>query len=257
MTDLAATRNAAVSAPPALLAGAGDRAAQRLLEFFTVNIRNRNTRAAYARAALTLIVLAWSSPAFSDEIHDAARFGDLGEVKALLKANPDLAFSRADNGMTPLHSATVSGNWNVAAYLLAHKANVNATDNIGSTPLHLAVVSGNMAMVELLLAHKANINAMGRNNGWTPLHVAAVLGHRGVAELLLAHKANVNATDNEGETPLHLAAHDGYAYVAELLLAWNANVNATDNNGSTPLHLAAINGYTDVVELLRQHGGHE
>jgi len=30
---------------------AGDRAAQRFLEFFTGNIRNRNTRAAYARAA--------------------------------------------------------------------------------------------------------------------------------------------------------------------------------------------------------------
>jgi hypothetical protein len=36
---------------PALIAGAGKRAAWRFLEFFTVNIRNRNTRAAYARAA--------------------------------------------------------------------------------------------------------------------------------------------------------------------------------------------------------------
>jgi len=36
---------------PALIAGAGDRASLRFLEFFTVNIRNPNTRAAYARAA--------------------------------------------------------------------------------------------------------------------------------------------------------------------------------------------------------------
>ena len=36
---------------PALIAGAGDRAALRFLEYFTVNIRNKNTRAAYARAA--------------------------------------------------------------------------------------------------------------------------------------------------------------------------------------------------------------
>ena len=35
---------------PALVAGAGDRAALRFLEFFTVNIRNPNTRAAYARS---------------------------------------------------------------------------------------------------------------------------------------------------------------------------------------------------------------
>jgi len=36
---------------PPLIAGAGDRAALRFVEYFTVNIRNRNTRAAYGRAA--------------------------------------------------------------------------------------------------------------------------------------------------------------------------------------------------------------
>jgi site-specific recombinase XerD len=36
---------------PAIIAGAGKRAKTRFLEFFTVNIRNPNTRAAYGRAA--------------------------------------------------------------------------------------------------------------------------------------------------------------------------------------------------------------
>ncbi|HEY6346905.1 MAG TPA: tyrosine-type recombinase/integrase [Bryobacteraceae bacterium] len=36
---------------PALITHAGEKAAWRFVEFFTVNIRNRNTRAAYARAA--------------------------------------------------------------------------------------------------------------------------------------------------------------------------------------------------------------
>jgi hypothetical protein len=36
---------------PAMIAGAGKPAVLRFLEFFTVNIRNKNTRAAYARAA--------------------------------------------------------------------------------------------------------------------------------------------------------------------------------------------------------------
>ena len=36
---------------PALFADAGDRAISRFIEFFTANIRNRHTRAAYARAA--------------------------------------------------------------------------------------------------------------------------------------------------------------------------------------------------------------
>jgi len=38
-----------------LIAGAGDHAALRFVEFFTVNIRNRNTRAAYARAAAVFL----------------------------------------------------------------------------------------------------------------------------------------------------------------------------------------------------------
>jgi integrase/recombinase XerD len=51
MGELSVRRNTAGSELPALIAGAGERAALRFLEFFTVNIRNRNTRAAYARAA--------------------------------------------------------------------------------------------------------------------------------------------------------------------------------------------------------------
>ena len=51
MTDLTVIRNTGEPELPALIAGAGERAAWRFLEFFTGNIRNKNTRAAYARAA--------------------------------------------------------------------------------------------------------------------------------------------------------------------------------------------------------------
>jgi site-specific recombinase XerD len=50
MTDLM-IRDMAGPDLPSLIAGAGDSAALRFLEFFTVNIRNKNTRAAYTRAA--------------------------------------------------------------------------------------------------------------------------------------------------------------------------------------------------------------
>jgi hypothetical protein len=38
-------------AVPAVIAGAGDHAARRFLEFFAATIRNKNTRMAYYRAA--------------------------------------------------------------------------------------------------------------------------------------------------------------------------------------------------------------
>ena len=52
MNELAITpNNYEQSVVPALISGAGERASWRFLEFFTVNIRNPNTRAAYGRAA--------------------------------------------------------------------------------------------------------------------------------------------------------------------------------------------------------------
>jgi hypothetical protein len=111
------------------------------------------------RAVVLLVALAWGSLAFCGEIHDAARNGDLGKVKALLKDNPDLVFSK---------------------------------ESAGGTPLHGAAYRGHKDVVELLLASKADVNAKSKN-GWTPLHEAAANGYKDVAELLLANKADVNA----------------------------------------------------------------
>jgi hypothetical protein len=41
---------AGLDALPAIICAQGDRASRRFIEFFTANIRNRNTRMAYARA---------------------------------------------------------------------------------------------------------------------------------------------------------------------------------------------------------------
>src|SRR5271169_4031153 len=55
---------------PALIAGAKKGARTRFLEFFTVNIRNPNTRAAYARAAGAF--LRWC---------EGQRIGELGRIQ--------------------------------------------------------------------------------------------------------------------------------------------------------------------------------
>ena len=58
---------------PALIAGAGDRAAWRFIEFFTANIRNPNTRRAYGRA-----------------VGDFFRWCDTRRVHALEQVSPTL-----------------------------------------------------------------------------------------------------------------------------------------------------------------------
>src|SRR5438105_7556802 len=66
----------------------------------------------------------------------STRSGDLEKVKALLKDNPALLYSKDTNGMTPLYVAALEGHKNVAELLLANKAQVNAKANDGMTPLH-------------------------------------------------------------------------------------------------------------------------
>jgi len=160
-------------------------------------------------------------------VHDASMRGHLEKVKALLKDNPNVVFSKDNNGETPLH-------W---AVLCTGRG-----------------LGGHKAVAELLLANKAEVNAKD-THGETPLHKSAFGGHKDVVELLLAHGAEVNAKDINGRTPLHEAAFDND--VVELLLASKAEVNAKDSNGRTPLHKAVAWRHKDVAELLRQHGGHE
>ena len=53
---------------PAIVAGAGERAARRFLEFFAATIRNPNTRSAYHRAAVRFF--AWCEAHGLDELAD-------------------------------------------------------------------------------------------------------------------------------------------------------------------------------------------
>ena len=89
------------SAPvlPALIADAGDKAALRFLEFFTVNIRNTNTRAAYARAAGAFLSWCETRGAIKDlrqmqPVHVAAYIEQLGREMSAPTVKQHLASIR-------------------------------------------------------------------------------------------------------------------------------------------------------------------
>jgi cytohesin len=224
-----------------------------------------------AGKGLSLLLLAalFCVTAFCGEIQDAARDGDLEKVKALLKDNPDLVFSKESHGWTALHFAAANGYTNVTEFLLASKADVNAINNDGGTPLHLAVLNGytdvaellrqhggqdtgkktattihdaaadgNLEIVRTLLKDNPDLISSKDTNGDTPLHWAADKGHKDVAAFLLGYHADVNAKGAISQTPLFCAVIFDHADVVELLLADHADVNAKDDVGSTPLHYA-------------------
>ena len=216
-------------------------------------------------AGVVLLAVVWSNLACHGDLHDAAktrdiysaaRYGDVRRAQALLKDNPDLAFSKDLNGWTALHWAAANRQLAVAELLLACHADANARSASRTTPLHEAAGAGDKEVAELLLTHRADINARDKSGG-TPLHWAVLTDRRGVAELLLARHAAVNAKTALGYTPLQMAASMGHEEMAELLLANNALVNTIANDGSTPLHTAVVAGNKRIAELLRQHGGRE
>lgn len=172
---------------------------------------------------------------------------NLDLVKLLLKHGATIKVSY-------LASAADRGDVEIAEILIAHGADVNATNADGSTALHNAAWSGQEEIVKLLLSKGAHPDPK-RSDGLTPLINAAGPGAeshgKACVELLLAKGANVNATDGNGETALHKAAYYGNKDVIEILLTHGASINATNKNGKTPLQVASK---PEIAELLRQHG---
>jgi site-specific recombinase XerD len=83
---------------PALFAAAGDKGSQRFIEFFTANIRNRNTRRAYAQAVSEF--LAWCenrrvpSIAAVQPVHVAGYIEELTRARSAPTAKQRLAAIR-------------------------------------------------------------------------------------------------------------------------------------------------------------------
>ena len=143
-------------------------------------------RLLYTLLLLLLGVLGCQPSAQQTEaLLSAAKAGDLEKVKALLKGEPKLVFSTDTNGMTALHLAAHNGHKDMAEFLLASKAKVEAKNNNGATPLHSAAAFGDKDTAKLLLANKAEVDAEA-NDGRTPLHWAAFPENKHVAELLRA-----------------------------------------------------------------------
>jgi ankyrin repeat protein len=190
-------------------------------------------------------------------IHQAAEVGECEQVKALLKAWPELIEAENEKGLTPLHVAAANARREVVEALLARRANVLARTKYAWEPLHFAVTRGDGPTVALLLAYGARVNDKTRTDE-TALHMAARGGFADVAKALLERKADPDAVENTtGSTPLHLAVVRDSQALVSLLLAAGANVNKPDASGDAPLTLAVSSGHDAVAALLRQQGGRE
>jgi ankyrin repeat protein len=239
---------------------------------------------------IIVMLLPWSSmSAGAQDIHEAARAGDLAAVKKLLQNKPELVNETNKYGMTPLFWAAQDGNMEMAELLMKNGAQVNVASPIFGTALHRAVFMGHDQMVKYLLDKGAHTTV--QNSTGTVLHTAAITGRLEAARLLIENGADVNTLNQNGEIPLFYAISSGYDRPSDLpllLINKGSDINATNkagvsvlmlavkmgtievtevllkkgadqsilepDTGQTLLHLAAINGYGDIAGLLIRYG---
>jgi len=172
-------------------------------------------------SALLMVLVLSAATADDPPVADAARKGDLIEVRALLNAGAD----------------------------------VNASHGDGMTALHWAAESGDVEMVRTLLFAGAFPDAVTRNGEYTPLHLASRAGHAEAVLALLEGGADVERLSVNGTAPLHFAAASGDAASVRYLLRHGAPVDPAEwASEQTPLIFAAAANRVSAIEVLLEAG---
>jgi ankyrin repeat protein len=176
---------------------------------------------------------------------------------------------RLPGELTVLMVACALGLPEMAARLLAARADVHAIDAQGRTPLHCAAMfaftarerSRVVALFDTLLLAGAEAGVNVPAAGATPLLL--LLGARaepGSAadedvliaglEQLLDHGARLDLQDPRGFGPLHLAALHGLLGVVQWLQRAGADAELRDGLNRTPREIAVMRGFVDIAAEL-------
>ncbi|KAF5795723.1 putative NAD(+) ADP-ribosyltransferase [Helianthus annuus] len=140
----------------------------------------------------------------SEDIHAAARAGDLVAVQTIITSNP---------------------------------LSVNSRDKHSRTPLHLAAWAGQTQVVNLLCKNKADIGAAAMDD-MGAIHFAAQKGHLEVIRTLISSGVSVKSANRKGMTPLHYAVQGSYTDLIKYLVKKGANINTKNKAGKSSLDLA-------------------
>lgn len=148
---------------------------------------------------------------------DAVRFDHIRWVRKFLEEDPTVVNQRDAVGRTLFQLAMELAHGEMAAFLLANGADVDAWTLNAFPPLHYAASKGLEKVVAYFAFKEADLDARDASAA-TPLHYAAANGHLGVVEILLEAGAKPQVWNNRSETPLMLAEQAGHADVVARLV---------------------------------------
>ncbi|KAJ9556333.1 hypothetical protein OSB04_010947 [Centaurea solstitialis] len=150
-----------------------------------------------------------------EDIHAAARAGDVVAVQTICSSNPLAVNSRDKHSRTPVMNATVT-----------------------NPRLHLAAWAGQTQVVNILCKNKADIGAAAMDD-MGAIHFAAQKGHLEVVRTLVSSGVSIKSINRKGMTALHYAVQGSYLDLIKYLVKKGANVSIKNKAGKSPLDLAS------------------
>ncbi|XP_021768342.1 ankyrin repeat domain-containing protein 29-like [Chenopodium quinoa] len=142
-----------------------------------------------------------------DDIHTAAKNGDVTAVELIISSNPLAINSRDKHSRTPLHLAAWAGHANIVSSLCKHKADVGAAAVDDMAAIHFAAQKGHLEVVKALVSAGVSVKAINRK-GMTALHYAVQGSHVELTKYLLKKGFNLNAKTKAGKSVLDLASNE-------------------------------------------------
>lgn len=169
--------------------------------------------------------------------------------------------------MTALQAACLNGHALMAAFLLAHQANLNAAPSSvsGLTPIQAAATYGDIGLVKDLVSLGADVAAPATEMGTTALLAARKHKSMPLLKILVKNDADINLTGHyDLRSPLRETARASWFKGVAFLLKHGANVNDTSFEIATsdeyvdellsPLRWAISNSSAEMVDLLLRQG---
>jgi ankyrin repeat protein len=166
------------------------------------------------------------------EAMEALYRGDLDEAKRLLPPDEEL---------TTAEAAAFGRMERLQALLDDDPSRANEWSDDGFGPLALAIFGGHEECARLLIDRGADLETPSRHErirGIRPIHTAAFVRSVELTRLLLDAGADVNGRGEGGFTGLHSAAQNGDVELVRLLLERGADRTLATEDGRRPADLA-------------------
>lgn len=197
---------------------------------------------------------------------EAVKSGDVGKVRAMLNARPELVGMDISGGNEhrALHFAVLRRDAELVRILM--EAGADARKGIyphrdATSAFAIARDRGYDEIVDVIqreeTLRRQELSCPNATISPVQDRISAAISDGdtdSAIRLLQADGSLIQACDRNGETPLHVAARVSNEQMAAWLLGRRASVNKPDMQGRTPLDLAALATDPRIARLLIEHG---